>query len=53
METAVTFNGKRIALMEGTPEEAERKINVVLRKMLNISLAVAVGLAVYIVAHLR
>jgi len=52
MGTVVTLNGRAIAEMKGTPEQAQQKINVILQRILDGSLVVGVALALYILAHL-
>jgi hypothetical protein len=53
MRTVVTLNGRRIAEMNGTPEQAQQKVNAILRQILNGSLLIGVLLALYIFAHLQ
>lgn len=48
METIVTLNGRHIAEMPGIPEQAEQKINSMLRRVLDGSLLVGVALALHI-----
>ena len=44
MRTVVTLNNRRFAEMKATPEQAQQKINVILRRFLNGTLLVVVGL---------